>query len=180
MLTGSSTKSDASQAAVTINTNKSMADETSLSSSSSSPADTTSLLNKPQRYLLPASERKKPRHSSLTANLTKNDTRDSSLSSLPSSIYSSMQLPIECLSEHDGCDEAELLARAKRCQEIMRLSQQAKEAEAARARAANIKPLVWAKPTFELDSTTADTASADVPAAADETQAASLGKRKER
>jgi len=97
-----------------------------------------------------------------------------------------MQLPAGCLREHDGCDETELLARAKRCLEIMRLSQQVKEAEAARARAANIKPLVWAKPTFEfeLDSstshTTAATATDNYSATAKETPAASLGKRKER
>ena len=68
-----------------------------------------------------------------------------------------MNLPTACLNEHDGCDDGELLARAKRCEEIMKLSQQAKEAEAARIKAANIKPLVWAKPTFEIDSTTSDT-----------------------
>ena len=73
-------------------------------------------------------------------------------------LYSSMKLPTGCLFEQDGCDETELLARARRCQEIMKLSQQAKEAEAARVKAANIKPLTWAKPTFELDSTTADAA----------------------
>jgi len=114
----------------------------------------------------------------------------SSQSPLSSSIYSSMQLPTGCLCEHDGSDQAELLARAKRCLEIMRLSQQVKEAEAARARAANIKPLVWAKPTFEfeLDSstshTTAATATDNYSATAKETPAASrpasLGKRKER
>jgi len=61
----------------------------------------------------------------------------------------------------------------------MRLSQQAKEAEAARIRAANIKPLVWAKPTFEFVSTTAGAAVIDTNAA-EEIEAASLGKRKER
>jgi hypothetical protein len=78
-----------------------------------------------------------------------------------------------------GCDEAELLARAKRCQEIMRLSQQAKDAEADRVRVANIKPLIWAKPTFELGPSTAAAAAAAVSntTAAEETQAASLGKR---
>eukprot|EP00985_Skeletonema_marinoi_P004630 scaffold2009_cov156-Skeletonema_marinoi.AAC.9 len=53
----------------------------------------------------------------------------------------------------------------------MKLSQQAIYAEAARVNAANIKPLVWAKPTFEIDSPAADTATDDVAAAADETQA---------
>eukprot|EP00984_Skeletonema_dohrnii_P003914 scaffold1344_cov150-Skeletonema_dohrnii-CCMP3373.AAC.1 len=103
---------------------------------------------------------------------------------LSSSLYSSMQLPTACLNEHDGCDEAELIARAKRCEEIMKLSQQAIDAEAARVKAANIKPLVWAKPTFEIDSPAADTNTDDTAAAADETQAEEsreadkLGKRK--
>ena len=106
---------------------------------------------------------------------------------LSSSLYSSMQLPTACLNEHDGCDEAELIARAKRCEEIMKLSQQAIDAEAARVKAANIKPLVWAKPTFEIDSPAADTTTDDdvaAAAAANETQAEEtqeadkLGKRK--
>jgi len=112
-----------------------------------------------------------------------------SLSSTPlsSSLYSSMQLPTACLNEHDGCgDEAELIARAKRCEEIMKLSQQAIDAEAARVKAANIniKPLVWTKPTFEIDSPAADTNADDAAAAAEETQAEEsreadkLGKRK--
>ncbi len=86
-------------------------------------------------------------------------------------LYSSMKLPTGCLFEQDGCDETELLARARRCQEIMKLSQQAKEAEAARVKAANIKPLTWAKPTFELDSTEAD-ATDDTATVTDETQSA--------
>eukprot|EP00974_Lingulodinium_polyedra_P058587 5641365-Lingulodinium_polyedra.AAC.1 len=52
---------------------------------------------------------------------------------LSSSLYSSMQ--------QDDFDEAELITRAKRCEEIMKLSQQAIDAEAARVNAANIKPL---------------------------------------
>jgi hypothetical protein len=56
----------------------------------------------------------------------------SSTPSLASLIYFNMQLPNGCLSEDDGCDDDELVARAMRCQEIMKLSQQAKEAEAAR------------------------------------------------
>ncbi|KAK1733583.1 hypothetical protein QTG54_015756 [Skeletonema marinoi] len=75
---------------------------------------------------------------------------------LSSSLYSSMQ--------QDDFDEAELIARAKRCEEIMKLSQQAIDAEAARVNAANIKPLVWAKPAFEIDSPAADTATDDVAA----------------
>eukprot|EP00985_Skeletonema_marinoi_P003830 scaffold1670_cov136-Skeletonema_marinoi.AAC.5 len=66
--------------------------------------------------------------------------------------------------QQDNFDEAELIARAKRCEEIMKLSQQAIDAEAARVNAANIKPLVWAKPTFEIDSPAADTATDDVAA----------------
>jgi len=69
--------------------------------------------------------------------------------------------------QQDNFDAAELIARAKRCEEIMKLSQQAIDAEAARVNAANIKPLVWAKPTFEIDSPAADTATH----CADETQA---------
>jgi hypothetical protein len=89
---------------------------------------------------------------------------------LRSSSTSPLQLPIGCLrpSDVDGCDEAELRAREERCQEIMRLSQQAKEAEIARAKAANIKPLTWAAPTFEYGPTAADVDSAN-----------KLGKRKE-
>lgn len=82
-------------------------------------------------------------------------------------LYSSMKLPTGCLFEQDGCDKTELLARARRCQEIMKLSEQAMEAEAAKVKAANIKPLAWAKPTFEVDSTTTDATDATV---ADETQ----------
>ncbi len=67
--------------------------------------------------------------------------------SLSSSLYSSMQLPTACLNEHDGCDEAELVARANRCKEILRLSKEAKEAAEA---AKNKRPLIWAKATFEL------------------------------
>ena len=102
-------------------------------------------------------------------------SRDAQISSL----YSSMKLPIGCLREQDGCDEAELRARAERCQEIMNLYEQEKKAEAERIRIANIKPLVWAKPTFDLDSTTT---SADETNAEEETttQAAddTSGKRK--
>ncbi len=100
----------------------------------------------------------------------------SSPSPFSSSLYSSMKLPTTCLNERDGCDEAELIARAKRCKEILKLSEQAAIAAAEKVRIANIKPLVWAKPTFGMDSTTADTA-----AVADETQRErKLGKRKGR
>jgi len=125
-------------------------DENETSSTSSS-VDTSSHIDKPKPHP-PATGKKKRRHSSLTASLTIIEPSPLSLS-----LYSSMNLPTACLNEHDGCDDGELLARAKRCEEIMKLSQQAKEAEAARIKAANIKPLVWAKPTFEIDSTTSDT-----------------------
>ncbi|KAK1733284.1 hypothetical protein QTG54_016001 [Skeletonema marinoi] len=111
-------------------------------------------------------------HSSSSSTL--DDFLSLSPTPLSSSLYSSMQIPTACLNEHDGCDEAELIARAKRCEEIMKLSQQAIDAEAARVKAANIKPLVWAKPTFEIDSLAADTTDDDdvaAAAAADETQA---------
>ena len=51
---------------------------------------------------------------------------EASSSPMSISLYSSMQLPFGCLAEHDGCDSAELIARAKRCHEILRLSQQVK------------------------------------------------------
>ena len=86
------------------------------------------------------------------------DTSKHSQSS--SSCSSPLTLPEGCLrGVHDkpgGCDEAELRAREKRCMEIMRLSQQVKKAERARAKAANIKPLTWAEPTFECGPTAAD------------------------
>jgi hypothetical protein len=168
-------------------TNKSTTVKTTSSSLSS--ADTTSLLNNmPQRHPPPASaSERKPHSSCLTSNITIKDVNSSSSTAsqsspslLSSSMSSSIQLPAGCLCEHDGCDQAELLARAKRCLEIIRLSQQAKEAEAARARSANIKPLLCAKPTFELDSNTPDAAEVSDTTALDETKAASLGKRKER
>ena len=94
------------------------------------------------------------------------DTSEHSQSS--SSCPSPIRLPTGCLRGiHDkpgGCDEAELRAREKRCMEIMRSS-----AERARAKAANIKPLTWAEPTFECGPTVAD-----VNAASN-----LLGKRKE-
>jgi hypothetical protein len=170
--------------AATANTNKLKANETTSSSSSS--ADTASHLNKPQQRLPPTPSSSGSKSHNGTSGPTSKDLYSSSstlknFQSSPS-IYSTMKLPTGCLFEYDGCDEAELLARAKRCQEIMKLSQQAKEAEAARVKAANFKPLSWAKPTFELDSTTAGTTDA---AAADKTQieesqTKKVGKRKGR
>jgi hypothetical protein len=84
---------------------------------------------------------------------------DTSEHSQSSSCSSTISLPTGCLRGiHDkpgGCDEAELRAREKRCMEIMRLSQQVKKAERARAKAANIKPLTWAEPTFDCGPTAA-------------------------
>ena len=139
-------------------------------SSTSSSVETSSHINKPMRHP-PATGTKKPRCSSITESLFVIES--SPLSPLSLSLYSSMNIPIACLNEHDGCDEAELLARAKRCEEILKLSQQAKEDEAARIKAANIKPLVWANPTFELDSnfTTSDTTD---EAASDDVEAKAL------
>ena len=100
----------------------------------------------------------------------------SKLSQSSLSCSSTISLPEGCLrGVHDkpgGCDEAELRAREKRCMEIMRLSQQVKKAERARAKAANIKPLAWAEPTFECGPT-----AADVNAATNTNNL--LGKRKE-
>jgi len=87
-------------------------------------------------------------------------SNSSKLSQSSSSCSSTISIPIGCLRGiHDkpgGWDEAELRAREKRCMEIMRLSQQVKKAERARAKAANIKPLTWAEPTFECGPTAAD------------------------
>jgi len=87
-------------------------------------------------------------------------SNSSKLSQSSSPCSSTISLPIGCLrgihDKPDGCDEAELRAREKRCMEIMRLSQQVKKAERARAKAANIKPLTWAEPTFECGPTAAD------------------------
>ncbi len=84
-------------------------------------------------------------------------SNSSKLSQSSSPCSSPIRLPIGCLrgihDKPDGCDEAELRAREKRCMEIMRLSQQVKKAERARAKAANIKPLTWAEPTFECGPT---------------------------
>ena len=163
--------------------NKKMMAADESSDSSSSDSDTSSSPHKNDRHDQPRRKHHtSPRSSLTTSSLALHDLRSSSSTvatlqssqpSLSSSIRSSpLQLPMDCLRESDGCDEAELRAREKRCQEIMRLSQQAKEAEIARAKAANIQPLTWAKPTFELPSTAAVNVAA--------TAAARLGKRKER
>ena len=69
---------------------------------------------------------------------------------------SSITLPSLFTHEEDDCDEAEKLARAKRIEEIMRLSAEVKAKEAEKERVANIRPLSWAKPTFDyLPSTNA-------------------------
>ncbi len=131
----------------------SMTDE---SSSTISVEASSSGINMAQRHSSTAARRKKPRRGSFR---TSRKIIDSSPSPLSLSLYSSMKLPTACLNEHDGCDEAELIARAKRCKEILKLSQEAKEAEDARVKAAKNKPLVWAKPTFELVPATPDTTS---------------------
>ncbi len=105
-------------------------------------------INKDHRHSSAArKKKKKPRHGSLSLSLRtsrKIKGVNSSSSPLSLSLYSSMQLPTACLNEHDGCDEAELIARAKRCKEILKLSQEAKakEAENARAKAAKNKSLI--------------------------------------
>ena len=163
-------------------TNRSMADKTILSSSSP-PA--SKLLQRSRPTHTSSSESKPHSETSASGPTSWKDLSSSSLTSRNvqiSSLYSSMKLPVACLNEHDGCDEAELLARAKRCEEILKLSQQAKEAEAERVRIANIKPLVWAKPTFELDSAKVDTEDTTVTdeTQPEDTKGVSLGKRKER
>lgn len=144
----------------------------------SPPYSATSTLDSSHNNSQSSSESKPPHSKAATSasgGPTKEDDLPSSSSSASravqiSSLYSSMKLPIGCLREQDGCDVAELRARAKRCQEIMNLCEQEKKAEAERIRIANIKPLVWAKPTFELGSDAkADTA--DDTTAADETKA---------
>ncbi len=56
-----------------------------------------------------------------------------------------VKLPAGYLRKHDDCDEAEKLARKRRCDELISLSakivREAKEA-------ANRRPLKWAEPTF--------------------------------
>lgn len=69
-------------------------------------------------------------------------------------LSSSITMPSLFAPKEDDCDEAEKLARAKRIEEIMRLSAEIKAKEAEKERVANIRPLSWAKPTFDLPSTT--------------------------
>lgn len=82
--------------------------------------------------------------------------------------------PLSCFLENDDCDEAEKLARAERIKVILQLSAKAKADEAERKRAANIQPLTWSKPTFVYPSSSSSIAAAQV------SQAATLGHRKER
>ena len=81
---------------------------------------------------------------------------------------------LSCFPENDDCDEAEKLARAERIKVILQLSAKAKADEAERKRAANIQPLTWSKPTFVYPSSSSSIAAAQV------SQAATLGHRKER
>ena len=131
----------------------SMTDESSTSSvEASSPG-----VNRDQRQSSAARKRKPHSGSSRTSRKII-DSSSNLRRSLSSSLYSSMQLPTACLNEHDGCDEAELIARAKRCKEILKLSRKAKEAKSARVKAAENKSLImWVKPKFELDPTPPDT-----------------------
>jgi hypothetical protein len=87
--------------------------------------------------------------------------------------------------EKDHCSEEEKLARAKRIEVIMTLSDEAKAKEAERIRVANIRPLSWAKPTFTYPSSSSSTATDSAAAAASSPapqalQEVSSSKRKER
>lgn len=86
-----------------------------------------------------------------SCSVSSSSSEDSSSSSPSSRCSSPITLPIGCLRESDGCDESELLARKKRCLEIMRLSRQVKKkAERAQANKDWNTPLTWADPTFKL------------------------------
>ena len=87
-----------------------------------------------------------------------------------SSTTTSIKLPAGCLDQNDDCDEAEKLARKRRCEEIMRLS--AKITAEAKAKA-SIRPLTFQPPTFPFPGSS--TASASTAS-----QEAVLGKRKVR
>ena len=87
---------------------------------------------KPQHQQPPAAEGKKKRRYIYAPSTM--EILEASSSPLSISLYSEMQLPEGCLAEHDGCDDAELIARAKRCREILKLYQQVMGAEAAKAR----------------------------------------------
>ena len=87
--------------------------------------------------------------------------------------------------EKDYCIKEEKLARAKRIEVIMKLSEEEKAKEAERIRVANIRPLSWAKPTFTYPSSSSSTATDSAAAAASShapqaSQEASSWKRKER
>ena len=115
-----------------------MNDESLAASSSSAPVSAIHLLpSRSKAPLLPAAaddERKKKKRRYIYAPSTI-EILEASSSPMSISLYSSMQLPFGCLAEHDGCGDDELVARAKRCHEILRLSQQVKEAEAAGVKA---------------------------------------------
>jgi hypothetical protein len=68
----------------------------------------------------------------------------------------------------DDCDEEEKRARAKRVEVIMKLSAEAKAK-------ANIRPLTWARPTFNYPSSTSNSS-----ISSDASHAAMPGKRKNR
>ena len=113
-------------------------DDESSAAASSSPVSAFELLSSRKKaqhdHTHPASaedeERKKKKRRYIYAPSTI-EILEASSTPMSRSLYASMQLPRGCLAEYDGCGDDELVARAKRCQEILRLSQQVKEAEAA-------------------------------------------------
>ena len=60
-----------------------------------------------------------------------------------------VKFPARLLPKQDDCDETERLARKRRCDEIIALSE---KIVADAKRKANIRPLTWAKPSFNLES----------------------------
>ena len=96
------------------------------------------------------------------------DKKTSMPTVLDDEVQSSPPISLPFITFDDGCDEAEKLARAKRVEVIMKLSAEAKAK-------ANIRPLTWARPTFNYPSSTSNSSTASGAS-----QAATLGKRKNR
>jgi hypothetical protein len=122
----------------------------------------------------------KKKESANTDNTRADETKSkASLSDVPS-------LPsFTTHEEKDYCIKEEKLARAKRIEVIMKLSEEEKAKEAERIRVANIRPFSWPKPTFSYPSSSSSTATASAAAAASShapqaSQEASSWKRKER
>ena len=138
----SSTKTSNEDDAHPLNNNISRISSSASSCSSSDPICAFSLNRnnkKPQHYppaATAAAEGKKRRYIYAPSTI---EILEASSTPMSMSLYSSMKLPTGCLAEHDGCDDAELVARAMRCQEILKLSQQVKckraEDEAAKTKA---------------------------------------------